>query len=261
MSIWLLLLKKELLESARNYKWIWIPLVFLLIGLMNPITSYFMPQILEASGITAEAAQLIPVPSSTEIMVEALSQFGTLGLLILALSFMGIVAAERQSGSAIMVLVKPVSHTKYILAKWTAMSLLTLSAFGIGYMGTWYYTNLLFTDIAFPAIGASFLVYALWLLFVNTMILLFSCLLKSQAGTAFIALAIAALLSVLANVLERFMSWSPGRLTAEAGAILTNGHAVKDMWITVLVTMLLIASLLWGAITASKLRRMDHDAG
>lgn len=252
MNVWLILLRKELLESTRNFKWIWIPLVFLLIGLMNPITSYFMRQILEASGITPEAAQLIPVPSSTEIMIKSLSQFGTLGLLILALSFMGVVSAERQSGSAVMVLVKPVSHAKYILAKWTAMSLLTLSAFGIGYLGTWYYTNLLFTDIAFPAIGASFLTYALWLLFVNTMTLLFSCVLKSQAGTAFIALAIAAVLSVLANLLERFMSWSPGRLTSEAGAILMNGYAENDLWTPVLVTTVLITVLLGGAITASK---------
>lgn len=252
MNIWLLLLKKELLESARNFKWMWIPLVFLLIGLMNPITSYFMPQILEASGITPEAAQLIPVPSSTEIMVKSLSQFGTLGLLVLALSFMGIVAAERQSGSAVMVLVKPVSHAQYILAKWSAMTLLTFSSFGIGYLGAWYYTNLLFADVTLSAVGGSFLVYVLWLIFVNTMTLLFSCLLKSQAGTAFVALAIATVLSLLAGLLETFMGWSPGRLTSEAGSILMTGHATNDLGVAMVVTAVLIVSLLWGAITASK---------
>jgi ABC-2 type transport system permease protein len=252
MNVGMLLFRKEMLENVRNYKWIWIPLVFLLLGISNPITSYYMPQILEAGGVTAEAAKLIPVPSSAEIMVKALSQYGTLGLLVLALAFMGTVSVERQSGSAIMVLVKPVSHAQYIMAKWAGMAVITLVAMGVGHLGTWYYTSLLFDDVPFYLVWASYWVYVLWLIFINTLTLLFSSLLKSQGGVAFISLAIAAILALATNILGNLMKWSPSRLTGEAGEILIHGRSGGDLWLVVGLAFVFIASLLACTITASK---------
>ncbi|RKP51553.1 ABC transporter permease [Cohnella endophytica] len=249
MSTWLLLFRKEMLESTRNYKWIWIPLVFLLLGISNPVTTYFMPQILESSGV---AADLVPVPTSVEIMAKSLSQYGTLGLLILALSFMGIVAAERQSGSAIMVLVKPVSHRSYILAKWSGMTVLTLAAVGLGQLGTWYYTNILFESVPFRLVWTSLLVYALWLLFINTITLFLSCLMKSVGGIAFISLGVAAVLAILTQVLDHTMKWSPSRLTGAASQILLSGQGGGDMWLAIALTIAFIAALLAGSVTASR---------
>jgi len=252
MRTWLLLFRKEMLESTRNYKWVWIPLVFLLLGISNPVTSYYMPQILESSGVSAEAAKLIPIPTSEEIMVKSLSQYGTLGLLVLALSFMGIVAAERQSGSAIMVLVKPVSHTSYILAKWSGMTVITLAAVGLGQLGTWYYTSILFDSIPFQLVWASLGVYALWLIFINTITLLLSCILKSVGGIAFISLAIAAVLAILTQVYGDAMNWSPSRLTGEAGQILLEGQGGGNMWLTIVLSIVFITALLAGSVAASR---------
>ncbi|MDG0794039.1 hypothetical protein OMP38_26850 [Cohnella ginsengisoli] len=64
MSQWLVLYAKEMLGMRRSYKWLWLPLVFLLLGIMNPVTTYYMPQLLEASGISAEAAAAIPTPTA-----------------------------------------------------------------------------------------------------------------------------------------------------------------------------------------------------
>lgn len=252
MSTWTLLFRKEMLESARNYKWVWIPLVFLLLGISNPVTSYYMPQILEAGGVTTEAAKLIPIPTSEEIMVKSLSQYGTFGLLVLALAFMGIVVAERQSGSAIMVLVKPVSHTSYILAKWSGMTMITLVAVGLGQLGAWYYTSVLFDNIPFQLVWTSYLVYALWLLFINTLILLLSSILKSTGGIAFISLAVAGVLAILTQMLGNAMKWSPSRLTGEAGKILLEGRGGENMWLAIVLSIVFIAALLVGSVAASR---------
>jgi ABC-2 type transport system permease protein len=252
MSTWMLLFRKEMLENTRNYKWVWIPLVFLLIGISNPISSYYMSQILEAGGVAAEAAKLIPTPTAEEIMVKSLSQYGTLGLLVLALSFMGIVAAERQSGSAIMVLVKPVSHLNYILAKWSGMTVITLASLGLGQLGTWYYTQLLFEDVPFQGVWTSYWVFALWLLFVNTITLLLSCILKSQGGIAFITLAAAAILTIMTQVLGNAMKWSPSRLTGEAGQLLLDSQGGSSAGLAITLSVVLIAALLSGAVVASR---------
>lgn len=252
MIIWMLLFRKEMLESARNFKWIWIPLVFLSLGISNPITSYYMPEILQAGGVSAEAAKLIPIPTSEEIIVKSLSQYGTLGLLVFALSFMGIVAGERQSGSAIMVLVKPVSHIHYITSKWAAMTAITLAAVTLGQLGVGYYINVLFDDNVYSEVLVSGLVYALWLILINSITLLLSCLMKAQAGIAFVAVAFAALLSIVTGLLGDAMRWSPSRLTAEAGRIVKEGGAGGDLWLLVLITALLIAILLTIATAASR---------
>lgn len=252
MRTWQILFGKEMRESARNYKWVWIPLVFALLGISNPVTSYYMPEILQAGGVSEEAAKLIPVPGAAEIMVKSLSQYGTLGLLVLALAFMGIVASERQSGSAIMVLVKPVSHTSYVLAKWCGMAAITLAAIGLGQLGAWYYTTLLFDAVPFRTVAESFLVYALWLVFVNTLVLLLSCLLRSVGGVAFLSLAIAAVLSLASSLLGDAMRWSPSQLTAQAGHILLDGRAGQDWWPPAAVAAALIIAMLAGSALASK---------
>jgi len=252
MRTWSLLLRKELLESVRNYRWIWIPLVFLVLGIMNPVTNYYMPQILEASGIAAEVAEQIPMPTPTETIAKSLSQYGTLGLLVLVISFMGVVAGERQTGAAIMVLVKPVSHTSYIIAKWTAMTAVTLVAFGLAHLGTWYYTGVLFDWVPFAAIWQSFLLYALWLILILTLTILLSSLLTSAGAAAFSTLAIAALISLLSQLLGNAMTWSPGRLTGEASQILLTGHGSDHLWLSIGVTVALIVALLACAVAASK---------
>jgi len=252
MRAWYLLFCKEMLESARNYRWVWIPLVFLALGIMNPITSYYMPEILQAGGVSEEAAKLIPMPSAGEIMAKSLSQYNTLGLLVLALAFMGIVASERQSGSAIMVLVKPVPHASYVLAKWSGMTVLTLASVGLGQLGTWYYTNLLFETIPLSKVAVSALAFVLWVMFVNSLVLLLSCLLKSPGGVAFLSLAAAAALSLASSLLGDAMRWSPSRLSAEAGGILIQGRFSADAWLPLTVACLLIVALLAGSAIASK---------
>jgi len=252
MRAWSLLFRKEMLESARNYKWVWIPLVYVLLGISNPITTYYMPAILKAGGLSEEAAKLIPIPTAGEILAKSLSQYNTLGLLVLALAFMGVVAAERQSGSAIMVLVKPVSHMSYIMAKWSGMTAITLAAVGLGQLAAWYYTSLLFESVPFSWIAGSYFVFVLWAVFVNSLVLLFSSLLKSTGGVAFISLAIAVVLSLAASLLGHAMDWSPSRLASEAGAILTQGQGSDHLWLAIAVACLLIAALLAGAVFASK---------
>lgn len=48
-SAWVLY-RKEMLEMTRSYKLIWIPVVFIILGIMQPLTTYYLPEILKASG-------------------------------------------------------------------------------------------------------------------------------------------------------------------------------------------------------------------
>lgn len=245
MRQWLVLFSKEQKEMLKNYKWIWVPLVFMILGMMQPISSYYLPEILEKFGGLPDGTVLeIPVPSAPEVLVATLGQYSQIGILILVLATMGIVASERSSGSYLMILVKPVSFTAYITAKWASITLFALSSFFLGYLFAAYYTYVLMGEFAIVNMLLAAAVYGIWLTFIMTLVMLFSSLMKSIGAIAFLTLGTTMLLSIFTNLFKKVMFWSPARLSAHSNSILLSGNGADHYWLSVFVTGGLIFFLL-----------------
>ncbi|WML40202.1 ABC transporter permease subunit [Neobacillus sp. OS1-2] len=223
MSQWMTLLQKEMVEMWRNFKWIWVPITFILIGVQQPISSYYLPQILDSVGNLPEGAVIkIPTPSAGEVLAQGLGQYTTLGVLIIVLSTMGIIAAERKSGVAAMILVKPVSYGFYVTAKWVGSLLLLWFSFLIGSLSTWYYTGILFDWIPAADFFQSYFFYGLWFSVIVTITLFFSASLLAPGMAGFCSLAVVIVLSLVSSSLSNVFEWSPAQLTAYANEILVN---------------------------------------
>ena len=249
MRIWLVLLRKEWLELVRSYRLIWLPISFLVLGASQPIATYFLPDILAGSGdLPEDVIRSIPMPRASEVMASSLQQFGTLGLLLIALSSMGAVSNERASGTAAMILVKPVSYLSFITSKWASILSISWLSFAFGYGASWYYTASLFGSVGWRSVIASLLYFALWLGFVGTLTLLFSSLLPSAAAAAFGSLALAALLSISAKSLPFSQDWNPGRLSQLAADSLSSASPPGgSAWLTVAATAAASAAALFFA--------------
>ncbi len=249
MRQWLVLLRKEMLELWRSYKWLWVPLVFILLGAMQPAATHYMPQLIDTFGGLPEGAVIeIPTPEPGAVIGELLGQFGTIGLLVLALSAMGTVVAERNSGAAAMLWVKPVSFTAYLAAKWAAYCLLILVALLLGQLAAWYYTDILIGPFPIGDVLSSALVFALWLVFIVAVLIFASVFLRSAAAVAFVTLAVALLLSVLTSLFGAAMSWSPAALPSYATALLTG--ADRDPLILPLAVTVALTGVLMSAAIA-----------
>ncbi|WP_082198533.1 ABC transporter permease [Bacillus sp. FJAT-26390] len=249
------MVQKELLELVRSYKLLWVPLVFILLGIMQPVSTYFMPIILEKAGSLPEGTVIeIPMPNGSEVLAQTLQQFGTLGVLVIVLVCMGTVSGERNSGTASLILVKPVSVLSFISSKWTAMLLLTWGALTLGYFAAWYYTALLFDEVSFSKMIGSLLIFGLWLSFLVTLTILFSALLRSPAAAAFTALGGAVALTLLASLFPEQLGWSPGALSGFAYASVSSGIVnVSRFGLAVTLTIIGIAAAV--ALSAWVLRR------
>ncbi|ADU31629.1 ABC transporter permease [Evansella cellulosilytica] len=247
MMKWFILFKKEFKESLRNFKWIWIPIVFSLLGIMQPVTSYFLPDILESFGGMPEGAFSIPLPTGPQVLAETLGQFSQIGYLVLVLSFMGTVASERNNATNIMVLVKPVSFASYITAKWVHMYTLALSSFVVGFVLAYYYTSLLIETVPFTNVLKGMMVYAVGILFVLTLVLFFSTLFKSTAAVAFLTLGITIIISLMSTFVPDIMKWSPGTLTQHSYSLFQTGTA-DGVLLPVLCTLFIIFALVGLAI-------------
>lgn len=243
MKKWFVLHRKEWLEMTRNYKVIWIPLIFVLFGLMQPITSYYMPEILKnASNLPEGSIIQIPTPTSGEVLVQTLGQFNQMGILVLVLAFMGIVSSERKSGMIKAILVKPVSFSSYITAKWLSAVLLSFGAIFLGMIASWYYTVLLIGDFPFMNLVKGTLLYFIWILFLLTFTVFLSSFLKSSGFVAAFTLLLSILLTLLTSLLEKWMEWSPAQLTNAAASLFISGD-IEGPFLLPLITTVILTSL------------------
>ncbi|MEH7376683.1 ABC transporter permease [Neobacillus drentensis] len=245
MSQWLTLFQKEILEMWRNFKWIWVPITFILLGVSKPITTYYTPQIIKSFGDLPEGAVIdIPPPSAAEVFIQALSQYSSLGVLIIVLSTMGIIAAERKSGVAAMILVKPVSYLSFVTAKWAGGILLLWFSLFIGSIATWYYTGILFAWIPAGDLIQSLLLYGLWLTVVLTLTVFFSASLMTPGIAGFLSIAIVIIFNIISSTFSTWLEWSPAQLTSYANEVLLSKTVPEQALSTSLIAFVCIIVLL-----------------
>ncbi|CAG9609872.1 ABC transporter permease [Pseudoneobacillus rhizosphaerae] len=249
MSQFVVLLKKELLESWRNFKWIWMPLTFILLGVMDPITQNYLPKILDTMGDLPEGAVIqLPVPSAEEVISMSLANIDMLGILILVLASMGIIAGERKSGVAAMILVKPVSHHYFVMSKWLSSLLLMWISLFLGLLASWYYTGLLFEFIPFSDFLLSFVLYGIWLSLVITITIFYNAFLKTPGLVGFISLATIIILNMVSGILTEWLAWSPARLMSYASQSLMQDGLPENTIASIVLTVLIMIVLLFTSV-------------
>lgn len=208
------LLAKELREQIRTSRLVAVAVVFVLFGILGPLTDRYMKELLDAVGSQGGMTFQVPPPSlkgDLGQILKNLSQFGVICALLLA---MGAVAWEKERGTAGMIMTKPASRGAFLAAKLTAISLnlavaVTLGG-GLGYI----YTALLY-PAPFPLAGYIAMAAILWwtLVVFVAITLLGSTASRSAiaaAGLAFVAFIVLGILVTVPVV----GPWSPlGLLT------------------------------------------------
>ncbi len=256
---WITLLKKELIENIRNFKWIWVPLVMILIATMDPVSSYYLPQIIDAVGGMPEGTEFqLPEFSPSDVIMMSLSQISSIGVLIIVLMSMGTIAGERKSGVSELVLVKPVSYTNYITAKWAAVLLLTLSALALGMLSSWYYVNLLFGELSFGALLQIIFFYGLWLALVVSISIFYNTLLKIPGLVAFLTIATILIMKLITTIFSHLLEWSPNNISGYINQMLVSGSVPSELTGSAIVTIAMIILLIAGSIYTFKSKEMAN---
>jgi ABC-2 type transport system permease protein len=245
MNTFTILLRKELLESWRTLRLPVAAGLFLFTGLMSPASARYLPEIFELAG--GEQLGVIEFPTPTvadavDQLLKNLAQFGALAAILLA---MGLVAGEKDRGTAAFVLAKPVTRGTFLAAKLAALGMVLAACTLIAVVVGWVYTALLFEPMAIG--GWVWLAVLSWLaLFAYAAVTFLGSTLTGSsaaaAGIGFVALLVLAIVSAIPN-LGRFL---PPGLLEPAGA-LANGSATAgglgaDLWVPVVATVVFIAA-------------------
>ncbi len=232
-------LRKEMLEQWRSRRLLVVTVVFVLFGLTSPLLAKMMPEFFRMLPQGEQIARLMPPPSLTDAVgqyVKNLFQFGVLLAILLA---MGAVSQEKERGTAALILVKPMTRGAFFLGKFAAIAVSFLVAIALAALGAYYYTVLLFEA---PPLGG-WLALNLMLLLVClvyvAITLCFSAVARSQVAAAAGGFGAMLVLS-LAGSLPAIGSRLPHELI-NWGSRLALGGATAA-WAALIATIILIVA-------------------
>lgn len=217
------LLQKEFLGLWRSKKCIWMPIVFMLYCVLQPLTYYFMDDILRLGGNLPEGTIIkMPLPSSAEVMASVLSQLNTVGVLLIIVATMGSIHDERKNGSLTLLLVRPISYVQYVLSKTISQSLLLVFSFICGYALAYYYTTILFSSVSTELLVKSALIYSLYIIFIVTVVVFTSAILNHNGAIAIVNVLFIGGISILSTWFLNVLKYSPTQLSSYASNIVMN---------------------------------------
>ena len=180
------LLKKELREHLKTYRLLIVVAVFLFFGLGTPLMFHYLPSLMENTG---EMKVTVPDFTATDVVNEYFGTITQIGLLVVLLVAMGSVARERERGTAMMTLSKPVGYGAFIASKLAALSIIFGLGIVLGAIACYFYTGILFGELS----GSSFLIanllIGLFFLVCIAATLMCSTLFRSQLAAGGLALA------------------------------------------------------------------------
>ncbi len=176
------------------------PGILLFFALTGPAFAKYAPQIVAAVGGSQLAGFRLPAPVFLDSYAQWVKNLSQIGLFAIIIIYGGIVSSERRSGTAALVLTKPVSRSGFVAAKMLVHAVFLAVTVMAGTVITWGGTALLFGHAAAaPLFAATGAWLAFGFLFLAVMTLL-SVMVSSQAGAAGIGLGAYALVSFAATV-------------------------------------------------------------
>lgn len=148
MRIFLSLLKKEAIEGARTKKMISTFILFLLIGLISPLTAKLTPLILQSIATGNIDINVAP-PSEIDSWIQFFKNISQIGMFGLAIILSTQMANEFQKGTLINLLSKGLPRYQVVLSKIFYNFILWFLAYFCSFIITYFYTKYFF-GISFP---------------------------------------------------------------------------------------------------------------
>jgi ABC-2 type transport system permease protein len=251
--LFLVALRKELLQQVRTKRLLVVAAVFALFGLGSPLIANFTPQLLSSIEGAEQFADLIPEPSAADAVTQYVKNITQFGFLIAILLGMGAVAGEKEKGTAAMILSKPLPRWAFILSKFTAQAFVYLLGFALAGVGAYAYTTWLFEALPIGAFFLATFLLLVWLLTFAAVTLAASTLAASTGAAAALALA-AAIILLLAGSFPKVAPFAPGALVSWASAAPLAGVPAQAGALAAVFVLIVIA--LVGSVAAFEVQEL-----
>ncbi len=240
------LMKKEIWEQWRTYRYLIVLAVLVLFGLASPLLARYMPEFIASlPGATPELAALIPPATVADAVGQYVKNMAQFVIILSLLVPMGAIVQEKERGTAAMLLSKPVSIASFVLSKFVALSVTFAAGLLLAALGSYYYTGVLFEWVN---LGHYTLLNGFLLLYVCVYVsltLLASSLARSQVAAGGIAFAFYLVLLIPESI-PRVGDYLPGAMMMWGSRLLLHQPG-NSAWVALGVSVGLLGLALLGS--------------
>jgi ABC-2 type transport system permease protein len=234
------LLTKELREQWRTLRLPIVAIIFLVVGLISPVLAKYTPEIIEHAGGNIQIT--VPVPTMNDAIDQFIKNLGQVGPFAAILLAMGIVAREREHGTAAFVLSKPASRVAFLGAKFAALvATLSVGVLAAG-IAAYVYTTILFDPPRVAGFIACCLLLLLGIAVFVALTLLASTAIGSTLPAAGVGLGAYIVMAIISAV-PRLGQFTPLGLGDPARA-LALGNSAPHLWTSLFASLIWIAAAL-----------------
>ena len=248
-------LRKEVSEILSTWR-IWVlPGIVLFFAITGPPLAKFTPELLGSLMPAGEGGVTIQMPEPTYVdaylqWTKNLSQMVLFAVIIM---FGGMISGEKRSGTAVLVLTKPLSRAAFVIAKFISYAGLLLTTVAVGSLLTWGMTYAMFGEAPVAALVEATGTWLAFAVFLVALMELLSAAVDSQAGAAGLGFLAYILLSI-GSLWGPLVRHSPAGLVAAPSALIM-GDAGALAW-PIVVTVLLTVVALIGAVVVFRRREL-----
>jgi ABC-2 type transport system permease protein len=253
MSTAVMFARKEVFEILRTWRIYVLPAILLLFALTGPLLAKYTPEILTAVAGSQFSSLDLPAPTVFDAYGQWIKNLSQIAIFALIIIYGGIVSSERRSGTAILVLTKPVSRTAFVIVKAVVHSLYLAVLLIGGTLVTWGVSAIVFGDAPGAALWSSALVWLVLAVFYLCLMTLFSVLIPSAAGAAGAGLGLFVVLSI-AGIWKPIADYSPAGLLGRATTLAAGTETDTLLWPVAISLLLCVAAV---ALAAALFRRQE----
>ncbi len=232
-------IKKELLEQVRSGKMLFMAILFVLFGVMNPAIAKLTPWLLEVMADSLAESGMTVTVQNVSAMDSWVQFFKNIPIALIAFVLLqgGIVTKEYSSGTLILSLTKGLKRRNVLCVKafvlyglWTAGYWL---CFYVTYLyNAYFWDNSVVQSLAFSS--ASWWLFGLWVL---SMAVLFSTV-SSSSTSVFLGCGGAVIVSYMLALIPKIEEYLPTMLTS-SNALIYGALKPEDYLIAFLITAIL----------------------
>lgn len=245
--------KKEFLDQLRSGKLLFLGILFLLFGIMNPAVAKLTPWLLETfSESMAESGMII-----TEVTVSAMDSWVQfyknipMALIAFVLIEGGIFAKEYTSGTLILSLTKGLERYKVVLSKSLVLISLWTVLYWLCFLITYGYNAYFWDNSIAQSLGFSAACWWLFGLWVISMVVLLSTLANSVTWVL-IGGGGAVLVSYLVGMIPKVGKYLPTHLMDGNSLIYGVADAEKYTWAVIITAILTLFGFAFAVLVFNK---------
>ena len=238
MNQLLIMLQKEWTESIRTNKLIPIIIVFMILGIMSPLTAIIMPDIIKNALPSAVKDFNIPEATYIDSYIQFFKNINQIGLIILVIIFSGILTNELSRGTLLNLITKGLSRKYIILSKWIISTIIWTTAYIIGALIQYSYTLYYFNNEGSHKVAAYIMSWLFGVMLLS-IIMLLSTLLKNNIAVMLGILLIVVMMFIL-SMFKHIKDKLPLQLIQKNTDIMIEKIAFSQMYTPIIITIIII---------------------